>query len=128
MTGTCAAVDQWKEANRHRLIDCRWGCRITPEACLAYQSRASRYVIHFNGDSSPAQRVNAEYVTCFLPDPCPHVTADEHVQSLRSDSGRSVTQDRDRGLQIRKLRLRQQLANPNVMLEEEDWCRSLVTR
>ena len=29
MTGLCATVDQWREANAHRLIDCRLGCRIT---------------------------------------------------------------------------------------------------
>jgi hypothetical protein len=125
----CATVDQWKERNAHRLIDCRWGCRITPEACHAYQARAGRYILHFNGDSEPYQRANAEYVTCLLPEPCPNVVPDHDIRTLgknRSENG--LLADRERRLAARRLRQRQQLADPNVMLEEEDWRRSLVSR
>ncbi len=118
-------ADQWKETHALRLIDCRWGCKITPEACHAYQTRTSRYIIHFNGEIEPFPRMNADYVTCFLPEPCPHLMSDEDVRA-HADRGRAS--NRERRLAVQKNRLRQQLADPNVMLMEQDWRRLLVSR
>ena len=129
MSSACVTVDQWKATNAHRLVDCRWGCRITQEACHAYQSRAGRYILHFNGDSEPSQRANAEYVTCLLPEPCPNLVPDADIRTLgknRSEQGLLV--HRERMLAARRHRQRQQLSDPNVMLEEEEWRRSLVSR
>lgn len=129
MSAACATVDQWKEANAHRLIHCRWGCKITPEACRTYQSRTGRYILHFNGDSEPSQRANAEYVSCLLPEPCPNLMSDEDIHALcKSRSENTLSADRERRLVARRLRVRQQLADPDVMLEEDEWRRSLVSR
>ncbi len=44
MKHSALTVDQWKELNAHRLVECRWGCSITVEACRSYpvQDRALR--------------------------------------------------------------------------------------
>ncbi len=49
MKASPLTVDQWKELNAHRLVQCRWGCSMTADACRSYQSRTGRYVLHFNG-------------------------------------------------------------------------------
>ena len=122
-------ADQWKEANAHRLIDCRWGCRISPEACRSYQTRTNRYIIHFNGETAQFPRMNADYVTCFLPEPCPHLMPDDDARAL-TERGRyrGDASNRERRHAVQKNRLREQLADPNVMLMEQDWRRSLVSR
>ncbi len=40
----------------HKLLECRWGCKLTEQACRSYQSRTPRYVIHFNVPWSRVQR------------------------------------------------------------------------
>jgi len=75
-------VEQWKRKNACRLIDCRWGLKITTQACRSYQTRCARYVLHFNGDRNPSPRVNADYLCCLLPDPCPHLLPDSEVETL----------------------------------------------
>jgi hypothetical protein len=129
MRNTSLAVDHWKEANAHRLIDCRWGCTITSQACRAYQTRTSRYIVHFNGEVEPFPRMNADYVTCFLPEPCPHLLPDAEARGpAENGSGRCGSSDRERRVTALKNRLRRQLVDPDVMLMEEDWRRSLVSR
>jgi len=78
-------VEEWMELNSHRLIDCRWGCRITPEACRSYQLRGSRYVIHFNGHAETYPRINADYLRCVSPEPCPYLMSDEDAAALQSE-------------------------------------------
>ena len=78
-------VEQWKRENSDRLISCRWGLKITTEACHAYQTRTARYVFHFNGDRDPSLRVNADYLRCLLPEPCPHLLPDSEAESLPED-------------------------------------------
>ncbi len=129
MSCSPVTVEQWKRQNAHRLIDCRWGCSITPEACREYQSRTSRHIIHFNGTKTPLPRVNADYLRCVYPEPCPHLLCEEEVAAgqarkdlhsdvklveRRSRFGQGVERDR--------------LVNPRHMLREPNWNRSLVKR
>ncbi len=76
-------VDQWKACNSDDLVQCRWGCTMTRKACHAYQTRTNRYVIHFNGSPDPQVRVNAEYIRCFLPEPCSYLLSDDEAMELR---------------------------------------------
>jgi hypothetical protein len=129
MKGESLTADQWKDANAHRLIDCRWGCRITLESCKSYQTRTRRYISHFNGEIQPFPRMNADYVTCFLPEPCPYLMSDDEIRTVTErESGRGGPSERERRVAARKNRLRQELTDPHVMLMEQDWHRSLVSR
>jgi hypothetical protein len=84
MSSGPVTVAQWMERNNDRLVGCRWIGVITPEACRSYQCRTDRYVIHFNGDPDPCSRVNADYLRCFDPEPCPHILSDAEVLKLRA--------------------------------------------
>lgn len=127
MRPVALTVDQWKELNVHRLVECRWGCSITIGACRLYQSRTGRYVLHFNGQREPYPRVNADYVKCFLPEPCPHLMSDDEVRSWRTlgDCAR-IRQLSERRALSREARELDRLANPEHMLREEQRNRSLV--
>ena len=123
------AADQWKELNAHRLIECPWGCSMTLEACRSYQSRTSRYVLHFNGQREPYPRVNADYLNCFMPEPCPHLLPDEEIHRLAETcpqhNHRTSLERRARSRQARET---ERLVNPDQMLREAQWNRSLVLR
>jgi hypothetical protein len=125
MSAAPVNVEQWKQRNRGNVVQCRWGCEITLDACRAYQSRTVRYVLHFNGDRVPLPRVNAEYVRCFVPDACPHLLSDEEAhEALEARRRQQVPSDRmsrqHRG------RIRERLIDPDDMLREEPWRRSLL--
>ncbi|MBI4965363.1 MAG: hypothetical protein HY913_18955 [Desulfomonile tiedjei] len=126
MTEPVTTVEHWTELNAGNLVDCRWGCRITVDACHSYQSRAARYVLHFNGDRTPSQRVNAEYLRCVFPEPCTNFLSDEEAQAAREL--RALTK-RPLQMQIRQHQGREmnRLINPEEMLREAPWHRSLVT-
>ena len=127
MTQTPVTVDQWKGLNAHQFVDCRWGCSITRKACEAYQSRTERRVIHFNGSSHACSRANAEYIRCLLPDPCPHVISNR--DSDRETPGRSLqhaTAAARRRAACSHARDLERLVNPDNMLRESRWHRSLV--
>jgi hypothetical protein len=120
-------VEQWKRQNAGRLISCRWGLRITTEACHAYQTRSARYVLHFNGDRNPSPRVNADYLCCLLPAPCPHLLPDSDTEGLAEDrSGCDDNGHASRLIAQTKVRTLDRLVNPNRMLNEPDRYRSLV--
>lgn len=122
-------VEQWRAANDQRLIDCRWGCRITPEACRAYQSRRSRYILHFNGQRKPFPRVNADYLQCVDPEPCVHFMPDDETDALRDQ--RNLRFDGVLGERSRasmQAKERERLVSPDHMLNEAQWTRSLVTK
>ncbi len=127
MTTVKEIAGQWKYQNADRLIDCRWGLKITREACRLYQARSARTVFHFNGDRVPYQRVNADYLKCCLPHACPHLISDEEARELgdvHRDSSfhRNLKRTRD-GNQARQW---DRLVNPESMLGEDEWHRSLV--
>lgn len=125
MSAAPVNAEEWKLRNRPDLVECRWGCAITREACRAYQSRTVRYVLHFNGDRVPYPRVNAEYVRCFLPEACPHLLSDEEAQAaLEARRNRQMPLER-KARQYRG-RDRERLVNPDEMLHEERWRRSLL--
>jgi hypothetical protein len=128
MKHNALTVDQWKELNAHRLVECRWGCSITAEACRSYQSRTCRYVLHFNGQREPYPRVNADYLKCLLPEPCPHLVPDEEINGLPETCGihkRGISVERR--ARSRHARELDRLANPDQMLREAQWNRSLVS-
>lgn len=122
-------VEEWKRRNAAVLVDCRWGCRMTRAACRSYQSRRDRYIIHFNGDQKPYPRVNADYLRCVYPEPCPFLIADDEVEELRAEHrynlgglplGRRNGTNHARDLH--------RLSNPEPMLREPRWARSLVMK
>ena len=118
---------KWRRDNSHRLIDCRWGCRMSLDACRKYQARCRRYVIHFNGTRSPLSRVNAEYLKCLYPEPCAHLISDEEAAEMRAVNGLSVDQElKRRRKQANRAKEWDRFINPDHMLEEEDWNRSLI--
>jgi hypothetical protein len=120
-------VAQWKELNADRLVECRWGCSMTVEACRSYQSRTGRYVLHFNGQRVPYPRVNADFVNCLLPEPCPHLMSDDEIRSRRNKRDLpKISQLSERRALSREGRELDRLANPEHMLREEQWNRSLV--
>jgi hypothetical protein len=79
-------VEEWKRIHSKDIIECRWGCRMTKQACGTYQLRTQRYVIHFGGHDAPLTRPNAEYVRCFYPTPCPHLL----LEARQDDPGLGV--------------------------------------
>ncbi|MGO9567262.1 MAG: hypothetical protein ACLP5H_06965 [Desulfomonilaceae bacterium] len=127
MIQSALTVDQWKELNADKLVECRWRCSMTVEACRSYQSRTSRYVLHFNGQREPYPRVNADYLKCFLPEPCPHLLPDEEINRLAQTSGphKRLTSP-ERRAHSRQCREMDRLANPDQMLREAQWNRSLI--
>jgi hypothetical protein len=129
MNSAPISVEQWKTENAARLVECRWGCRITPEACRAYQSRSSRYVKHFNGRRNPFTRANAEYLRCLGPDPCPHATSDEEAHASRSERAfRNDAASIARRCLGNRAREVARAVSPDVMLSEARWTRSLIKR
>jgi hypothetical protein len=129
MSSTAMSPEQWKQAHAQRLIACRWGCMISPEACRLYQSRTGRHVLHFNGDQEPLPRPNADYIHCLMPDPCPHVISEEEAAAVAlTRSLHRETVKRDRGRLHERARRRNLLVNPDAMLGEGDWSRSLLRR
>lgn len=127
MTKGAESVDQWKNLNAHNLVDCRWGCRITQRACRSYQTRTRRSIIHFNGSLDACSRVNAEYLRCLLPSPCPHAVSDR--EAAEAESHKKLHVD---ALSVRlrtalhQARELERLASPDGMLQESRWHRSLV--
>ena len=129
MTSQPVTAEQWKERNSHRLIECRWNSTITLEACHAYQSRNTRYVIHFNGSGTPQPRVNADFLRCLDPEPCPHLLSDPEVEELRAErnsSGSDVSAVKR--MLVRRAKTWGRLVDPDRMLAEPDWTRSLVKK
>lgn len=126
MTTAVVSVDEWKAQNAHRLLDCRWGCKITSEACRAYQTRTNRYVIHFQGHRDQYPRANADYVRCFMPEPCPNLLSDEEVASREFGSCGTDLQRFDRRTRSHRAREMNRLVSPSRMLQEGQWHRSLV--
>ncbi|MBI5248418.1 MAG: hypothetical protein HY912_02890 [Desulfomonile tiedjei] len=119
-------VEQWRDQNAYRLIDCRWGCKITAEACRAYQARTSRYTVHFKGHREQYPRVKGDYLRCFMPEPCQNILSDEEIAEIRlslPDTRFSGAERRNRANQVRQLN---RLVSPNAMLQEAQWHRSLV--
>jgi hypothetical protein len=126
MTAAAANVDEWKAQNAHRLIDCRWGCKITSEACRAYQTRTNRYVIHFQGHRDQYPRANADYVRCFMPEPCPNLLSDEEAASFEFAACKADTSHVHRRSSGHRAREMNRLVSPSRMLQEGQWHRSLV--
>ncbi len=119
MTPGPVTVAQWVERNAQRLIECRWVGGITPEACRSYQSRADRYISHFNGDRNPCIRVNADYLRCFDPGPCPHLLSDAEALKLRGPIGPPMDETlAPRRRETNRGREHDQLTNPDYMLAE----------
>jgi len=85
--------------------------------------------MHFNGDRHPCQRINADYLLCFTPEPCPNLLSDEEalagLEELKSHRTPQFIDQR-----MAQLRARQNhcSVNPDVMLNEPAWGRSLVSK
>ncbi len=129
MSNPPVTAEQWFAQNSESLIDCRWGCRITPEACRLYQTRAGRHVIYFSGLENPASDVNGDFVLCVHPEPCPHLLSEEALEEIRP----ALQMRRDHWSRSRKCgssisRKWEELTSPDIMLDEPAWRRSLVRR
>jgi|WetSurMetagenome_2_1015567.scaffolds.fasta_scaffold375598_3 hypothetical protein len=129
MSSAATTVEQWKALNSHILVECRWGCKLSEQACRSYQSRAPRYIIHFNGSLDACSRVNADYIKCLIPDPCPHFVSDRDAGDLESrDALGSDALKLRRRAALHHARQIERLASPDGMLQEAHWHRSLVRR
>lgn len=127
MSGAVTTAEQWKTLNSQKLLDCRWGCKLTEQACRSYQARTPRYVVHFNGSSDPCSRVNADYISCFLPEPCPHLVSDCELHEAESCRAPKINDpELRRKRMLHRGREMERLANPDRMLQEAEWHRSLV--
>jgi len=125
MNAAAANVEEWKKHNSARLVQCRWGCAITMEACRAYQSRTVRYVNHFNGQRVPYPRANAEYLRCLSPEACPHVMSDQEAgEALEARRLKKLPSETK--LREHRAREMQRFVNPEEMLKEAEWHRSLL--
>lgn len=125
MTSAPINVEEWKRSRGTGLIQCRWGCAITLAACRAYQSRNVRYVLHFNGQRTPYPRVNAEYLRCFFPEACPHLMSDEEAREAL-EARKLKKQPPEKKLREHRSREWERLVNPDEMLKEGQWNRSLL--
>jgi len=124
-----ATVEEWKRLNASRLVRCRWGCLLTRDACRAYQSRRSRFVIHFNGSGNPYPRVNADYLRCVYPEPCIHLIPESEAEALAEERCAKAQQRRaDQSDLLGAAREKARLVSPEPMLGEAEWTRSLVTK
>ncbi len=116
------SVEQWKVQNAGRLIQCRWGGMITPEACRSYQLGRSRYGVYFRTGGTGYQRVNAEYVKCVYPDPCPHFMSDRELSSIPD---RAPLEELEKELEKRRgvahLRELHRLTDPREIDNGDDW-------
>jgi len=124
-----ATVDEWKRLNASRIVQCRWGCLLTEDACRAYQSRRSRFVIHFNGSGNPYPRVNADYLRCVYPEPCAHLIPEAEAEALAEDrrlKAQQLRADQSDGLSAAREKAR--LVSPEPMLDEAEWTRSLLAK
>lgn len=125
-TGRGINVEQWREQNAHRLIDCRWGCKITSEACRAYQARTNRYTIHFKGHSEQYPRVKGDYLRCFTPEPCENLLSDEEIAKSQDALLETRTSHFERRRRANQVREQHRLVSPRAMLQEAQWHRSLL--
>jgi hypothetical protein len=129
MNQAVTTVEQWNALNSRNFVECRWGCKLTEQACRTYQSRSPRYVIHFNGSLDACSRVNADFVKCLLPDQCPHFVTDIEIdKTLSGSSSHSDALSLQRKAASRRGRAMERLASPDSMLHEAQWHRSLVKR
>ncbi len=129
MSTPVVTAEQWFAQNSHKLIDCRWGCRITPEACRLYQTRASRHVIYFSGLETPGLGVNADFALCVHPEPCPHLLSEQALEEIRP-AVQMLNDERSRSRRSTSADTRkwEELTSPDIMLNEPAWRRSLVKR
>jgi hypothetical protein len=127
MISGCATVAEWKEANADNIIECRWGCRLSRNACTGYQTKSKRYIAHFQGEKDPLLRINSDFLICAFPDPCPYFLSDEEAEILR-DRARQLGDDdlAAKRAHYSMAKQKDRLVNPNIMLSEADWVRSLI--
>jgi hypothetical protein len=122
-------VAEWNRVNGDTLIPCRWAAKLSPSACRAYQTRIGRYSAG-QYEGGPARRVIREdFQRCAGPAPCPHFLADSEAageRERRSVETRAALRNRRTG--VNRARELDRLTNPDVMLVEGPWKRSLVKR
>jgi hypothetical protein len=122
------SVEQWRIMNRDRLLECRWLGHILPESCKSYQTRAERRIIHFSGDPNPLVRINADYLKCYDPFPCPNLLTDEQLDQHKRSCGRKDQTYIEQKEGVGKARELDNLTNPDHMIMENNRHRSLVKR
>ncbi|MFC1834690.1 hypothetical protein ACFL2Q_08145 [Thermodesulfobacteriota bacterium] len=127
MRENLSTVEEWRKQNSHRLIECRWVNRITREACRAYQSRGVRNTTPVNGRPSLYACLDADYLSCRQPEPCPFVLSQDEVSALQHGSANGIKELSGRRLNgINRGIKKDRLVNPNHMLGEASWTRSLL--
>lgn len=126
MSSFPSTLQEWKEMNARRLIQCRWGGQITPDACRSYQVGRSRYGVYFRTSGAGYQRVNAEFVKCAYPEPCPHFMSDRELASIPDRSPLETLElELERRRAVAELRELHRLTDPSEMWNGNDWFGSL---
>jgi hypothetical protein len=87
-----------------------------------------RRIIHFSGDANPLVRVNADFLRCYQPTPCPNLLPDKEVAHRRARGSGSDQSLIDQKEGVGRAREFDTLTNPNHMLNEDNRRRSLLKR
>lgn len=123
------STGRWKDDNADQLVQCRWGAVISLEACRKYQEKAPRHVTYFNRLASRFSRINADYLACAYPTPCPHFMSDMETMECRAlRKSEEADRTRERKVAAAHARAMDRLVSPDFMLEEGDKMRSLIIR
>jgi hypothetical protein len=129
MSGVAEQVAQWKRDRKEELIQCRRASTLTRDACRLFQSRiARRSSIRYDG-GPPTRLLREEYLHCACGAPCPHFLGDAEAEALRERRERDSRRNRrERLTRAHRVRELERLTNPDLMLAEGPWKRSLVAR
>lgn len=121
-------VKQWLELNADKLIPCRWGGRITTDACRSYQTRRSRFTVYFRTFETGYVRPNADFLKCVSPEPCPYLIPgaelDDNPEWVPLEELEAAI---DRRREVAEVIQMARYTDPEEMLSEEDWMRSLIS-
>ena len=118
-------VEQWKERNADRLVQCRWGCEVTREACRSYQAKRKRYTVYFRTHGTGETNVNEYFIQCLKPNPCSHLIPDEELElDISWETPEELNEIVEKRTKLAEIRRREQLVDPNEMLNENDGARS----
>lgn len=122
-------VRKWRALDGNEPVQCRWEAEISVAGCCSYQTRIGRYSSAPNEENGPRRVMREDFQRCATPTRCPHFLDDSeaarlHERRIIDTRGVRSSQrsDANRGREMDRL------TNPDLMLGEGPWKRSLVAR